>query len=81
MQASQSSIAPQQDNLLGVCAALGEDFGFNPLYLRLTLAVLLLWNPMVVFGAYVATGVVVAFSRWLAPNPRRAASLGKSLRT
>ena len=33
---------PQQDNLLGICHALGETFGFNPLYLRLALLPVLL---------------------------------------
>ena len=59
----------RDDTLLGVCHAIGEDFGFNPTYLRVVLAVLLLWNPVVVLGFYVAAGVLVLISRWLSPNP------------
>ena len=72
MQSSQPSLIARDDTLLGVCQALGEDLGFNPNYLRVTFAVLLLWNPAVVFGAYAAAGAVVLLSRWLAPNPRTA---------
>ena len=72
MQTSHISPVARDDTLLGVCEALGEDFGFNPIYLRLALAVSLLWNPVVVIGGYVAVAAVVAVSRWLAPNPRPA---------
>ena len=65
------SFVTDEKNLLGVCAALGHDFGFNPLYLRLTLAVLLLWNPVVVVGAYLFTGLAVAVSYWLFPEGGR----------
>lgn len=62
------------DNLLGICACLGEDLGFNPLYLRIALAGGLLWNPWAMVGAYAAAGVVVLATRLLFPNPRRAAA-------
>ena len=35
--ASAGSIIARDDTLLGVCFALGEDFGFNPVYLRVPL--------------------------------------------
>jgi len=72
MQDSQPNLFARDDTMFGVCEALGEDFGFNPLYLRVTLAVLLFWNPIAVFGAYAAAGAVVALTRWLIPNPRPA---------
>ncbi|HYN45328.1 MAG TPA: PspC domain-containing protein [Allosphingosinicella sp.] len=59
----------RDDTLLGVCAALGEDFGFNPFYLRLALGVALLWNPVMVIAGYVAAAMVIAVSRWFVPNP------------
>ena len=34
----------RSDTILGVCEALGQDFGFNPTYLRIALASLVLWN-------------------------------------
>ncbi len=76
MHASQPNTAPK-DDIFGVCAALGRDFGFNPLFLRITLGVLLLWNPVVVLSAYAVTGLVVAFTHWVAPDPRRASKRGE----
>ena len=68
MQAS--SVLARDDTFFGVCEALGEDFRFNPILLRLTFAGLLFWNPLAAVGAYAAAGVVVGVSRWLVPNPR-----------
>jgi len=70
MQASQQSLFTRDDTFFGVCEALGEDFGFNPLYLRVAIGVAILWNPAVVIGAYVAAGVLVALSRWIFPGRR-----------
>jgi phage shock protein PspC (stress-responsive transcriptional regulator) len=72
MQSAQPNLLARDDTLLGVCQALGEDFGFNPQYLRAAFAVVLLWNPAVVVGTYLAAGMVVALSRWASPNPRPA---------
>lgn len=66
------NLLARDDTLLGICAALGEDFGFNPQYLRAAFAALLLVNPPAVIGSYLAAGVVVMLSRWLSPNPRPA---------
>ncbi len=63
------SIIARDDTVLGVCFALGQDFGFNPLYLRLLFAAVLFWSPAAAFGGYAALGAVVAFSRWIAPDP------------
>ena len=68
MQASQSNTLFREDTILGVCQALGEDFGFNPLYLRIVFGVLLLWQPLGVIGVYLGAGVLVAFTRLLVPN-------------
>lgn len=69
MPNSQPSLIARDHTLFGVCEALGEDFGFNPLLLRIPFAVLLLWNPVAVIGTYLAAGILVAASRWLFPNP------------
>jgi phage shock protein C len=72
MQATQPPLWARDHTLFGVCEGLGEDFGFNPLFLRVPLAVLLLVNPVAVFAAYGAGAVLVVASRWLIPNPRPA---------
>jgi phage shock protein PspC (stress-responsive transcriptional regulator) len=74
MQTSQPSLFARDHTLLGVCEALGEDFGFNPIFLRVPLAVLLLLNPVAVIGTYLALGALVLLTRWIAPNPRPAAA-------
>jgi phage shock protein PspC (stress-responsive transcriptional regulator) len=72
MQSSRPSPFLRDDTLLGVCASVGEDFGFNPIYLRLTLGVLLIWNPAIVVGGYAAAGALLALSHWAFPDPRSA---------
>ena len=59
--------------VLGVCEAIGEDFGFNPLYLRVALAPLVLWDLKAAVGLYLALGLAVLLSRLLFPAERRSA--------
>src|SRR4051812_44116576 len=61
----------REDTLFGVCEALGEDFRFNPLLLRIAFGAGLFLNPMLAIGGYAGAGVVVLLSRLLSPNPRR----------
>jgi phage shock protein C len=73
MQAQTITGSPARAaRLIGVCASLGEDFGFNPDYLRVALTFALLWNPEVVLGLYTATALLVLLSRWLAPRRKAA---------
>jgi len=74
MQISSSNLLFRGDTFLGVCEALGEDFGFNPFWLRAALGIGTIWNPLVVISVYLAAGAVVAFSRLISPNPRSAAA-------
>ena len=67
--ASARSIIARDDTVLGVCFAIGQDFGFNELYLRLLFAVVLFWSPVAAFAGYALLGAIVAFSRWIAPGP------------
>lgn len=73
MQSSKPNLVTRDDTLLGVCEALGEDFGFNPLWLRIALGGLFIWNPVAVIGGYLVAGAIVLLSRKLSPNPRQAA--------
>ena len=59
------------DTVLGICEALGEDFRFNPLLLRVAFAIGLFINPFATIGAYLGLGLVVLLSRLVVPNPRR----------
>jgi phage shock protein PspC (stress-responsive transcriptional regulator) len=64
-----SSIIARDDTLLGACYAIGEDFGFNPLYLRILFAFGILWSPAIAFSAYAALTALTTLTRWMAPDP------------
>jgi phage shock protein C len=69
-QVYQPALPLRNHNILGVCEAMGEDFGFNPILLRVVFAASVLWSPVVAISAYLVLGVVVLLSRLLFPNPK-----------
>ena len=71
--AETTALFRRDDTFLGVCQALGEDFGFNPVFLRVAFAAPLIFAPVLVIEIYLGLGVVVLLSRLLAPRPRRKA--------
>ena len=73
MQNHQPSLFARDHTFFGVCEGLGEDFGFNPLYLRIALSVPLFFFPAGTVAAYLAAGAVVLLTRLLFPNPRSSA--------
>jgi phage shock protein C len=77
MSAQENQVAPPLRNhtILGVCEAIGEDFSFNPVWLRIPLAASVIWSPMIAFGAYFGLGVLVLASRLLFPKTRAAAPI------
>ena len=79
MQDNRGNLFTRNDTMLGVCEALGEDFGFNPQYLRAVLAVLLVPFPVQVIASYVTAGIVIAIARFVFPVPRRAAAATPSV--
>ena len=69
-QANQIALPLRSHTILGVCEAIGEDFGFNPVFLRIPLAALVIYSPLLAFGIYFGLGAVVLASRLLFPTPR-----------
>lgn len=63
----------RDDTFLGVCQSLGDDFGFNPNWLRAALAPVLIWNPVLVFGAYVGLGLLIFLLHLIVSDPAVAA--------
>ena len=61
---NNTNIMLRNDTILGVCEAIGEETGINPNWLRVAFCLPIFWNPMVVIGAYLALGVVVAATRF-----------------
>ena len=76
VQSAESYVALplRAHTILGVCEGLGEDFGFNPIFLRVPLAAAVIWNPLAAFGAYFGLGAVVLASRLLFPRAKRTVS-------
>jgi len=56
--------------ILGVCEAIGEDFGFNPVLLRIPFAASVLISPTMAIAAYLVLGLVVLASRELFPKAK-----------
>lgn len=69
-QETQVALPLRSHTILGVCEAIGEDFGFNPIFLRVPFAAIVLWSPTIAIGAYFALGAVVLASRLLFPKAK-----------
>ena len=67
-QENQAALPLRSHTILGVCEAIGEDFGFNPVFLRIPFAASVLYSPMWAVIAYFALGSVVLASRLLFPK-------------
>jgi phage shock protein PspC (stress-responsive transcriptional regulator) len=55
------------DTFFGVCEAIGQDFGFNPLWVRLAFVPPVFFQPAYALVAYIALGLVVLASRLMFP--------------
>jgi phage shock protein PspC (stress-responsive transcriptional regulator) len=73
-QENQIALPLRSHTILGVCEAIGEDFGFNPVFLRVPLAASVVYSPMLAIGAYFVMGAAVLLSRVLFPKPSKAAA-------
>jgi phage shock protein PspC (stress-responsive transcriptional regulator) len=67
---TQTDAPASRDNLLGICHAIGEDFGFNPIFLRIPLALGIVFSAQWTLIAYAAMGMVVLASRLLVRKPK-----------
>ncbi len=67
MQNETTNLFRRRDTFFGICEAVGQDFGFNPLYLRLAFIAPLFFFPAQTFMAYFALGLVVLASRLIFP--------------
>ena len=68
VQSAEPALPFRSDTMLGVCEALGQDFGFHPNLLRIALGSIVLFSPLAAFGIYLGLGVIVALSRIVAPQ-------------
>jgi phage shock protein C len=70
-QENQIALPLRSHTILGVCEAIGDDFGFNPVLLRIPFAASVLYSPTWAIVAYFALGAVVLGSRLLFPRTER----------
>ena len=76
MQAQENQVALplRSHTIFGVCEAIGEDFGFNPTFLRIPLAASVVVSPLWAIATYFALGAIVLASRLLFPAATAASS-------
>jgi phage shock protein C len=68
MDTPHPNIFQRQDTIFGICQAVGEDFGFNPSWLRLAFVAPLFFMPVQTITAYLLLGVMVFISRISFPD-------------
>jgi len=71
-QVNQVALPLRSHTILGVCEAIGEEFGFNPVYLRVLFAASVIYSPTMSIAAYLLLGLGVLAARMLVPNLARA---------
>lgn len=74
-QVNQVALPLRSHTILGICEAVGEDFGFNPVLLRIPFAASVIYSPMLAIGAYLGLGLVVLASRLLFPKVKTSTTL------
>jgi phage shock protein PspC (stress-responsive transcriptional regulator) len=76
METQQNPVALplRAHTILGVCEGIGEDFGFNPVLLRVPFAAAVLWSPTITLAVYFALGALVLASRLLFPRSKPVAA-------
>ena len=79
LPAQAGNLLLRNDTILGVCEAIGQDFGFNPNFLRVPLAGAVLISPIAAFGIYFALGFAVLLSRLIAPARRPLAAAANTV--
>lgn len=67
---NQVALPLRSHTILGVCEAIGEDFGFNPVFLRIPFAASVIYSPKLAIIAYLTLGLAVLASRFFFPKPQ-----------
>lgn len=74
-QVNQVALPLRSHTILGVCEAVGEDFGFNPVLLRIPFAASVVYSPTLAIAAYLGLGLIVLASRLLFPRAKIAEAI------
>jgi len=78
IEQSYTPLPLRAHTILGICEAIGEDFGFNPAFLRIPLAASVIVSPLWAFGTYFALGAIVLLSRLLFPRGKASPSTAEA---
>lgn len=70
MEQDSPNLFRRRDTFFGICQGIGEDLGFNPLWLRLAFVLPLFFFPVQTVLGYFGLGLVVLASRLVFP-PRQ----------
>ena len=77
---SQTALSQSpRDNLFGICHALGDTFGFNPLFLRIALLIAVMVNAEVTLLAYFGAGIAVLTAKLATRFAGKRAARAKTL--
>ena len=68
MENQTDNLFSRRDTFFGICESVGQDFGFNPLWLRLAFVAPIFFFPVQTFAAYFLLGGLVLASRLMFPN-------------
>jgi phage shock protein C len=68
MMTKTTPLPLRHDTILGVCEAIGRDFGFNPLWLRLAFIAPLFFAPTLTIAAYFGLAALVGLANWFSPD-------------
>lgn len=71
-QVDHVALPLRSHTILGVCEAIGEEFGFNPVYLRIPFAASVIYSPIMAIGAYLLLGLGVMAARLIAKDKQGA---------
>lgn len=64
----ETALPFRNDTILGVCEALGQEFGINANWFRLAFVGPLFFQPVLTFAVYFTLGAIVAVARWAYPR-------------
>ena len=65
---TNSNVFLRHDTILGTCQTIGDEFGFNPNWLRAPLAAAILASPTGAIGFYLGLSIVVLVARLVFPS-------------
>lgn len=68
MENETTNLFRRKDTFFGACEAVGQDFGFNPLWVRLAFIAPLFFFPVQTFMAYFGLCAIVLASRLTFPR-------------